>query len=275
MSSQTALIEHQRVATIVEGVNQARADALEGFRLLSDAKTRLAAIFGAGHAGGFSDTLWEDRISDTALLKRQAPETDTLIACNTWRYLLRVMQVFDYMTDARIKECEGQLARGEFPALTVENIQHTCEGLTNQVGTLLVESVKDVCDWLRPHHRYGVGTLKTNKTFRVGYAVILAGMVVWQRSWFRLSYCDSRVPSLGKVLSLLDGQGVPHYPNDLVTQLDALLHDAQPGQELTLPYFTCRPRKNGHLAIVFTRHDLIDRLNQIGSDGSLGVSTAG
>lgn len=271
-TTSTAMIEHQRAAVIVESVNQVRADVLEAFRLLADAKKRLGAVLGDGYHGGYVDHLWDRDISDSDLIKK-GEKSDTLIARNTWRYLMQTMKLYDYMTEARQKEFEAQLDTGNFPALTVENIQHTFEGLTNQVGTLLVESVKEVFDWLRPQSRHGVGALKTNKKFQVGYKVIVGGMVTTDfGGGFHLQYSqDKHIASLGKVLSLLDGQGVPQYPHDLRTKLNSALSAADAGDLAKTPYLTARPRKNGHLEIVFTRHDLIDRLNQIGSDGSLGT----
>ena len=261
------LIPHATITTILDNVTQARADIAAAFALLDGAKTRLATVLGDGSGNAYGH-LWTHAIHD-ADLPRTACEVDTQVATNTWRYLLRQLGLDAYMTETRQKELQTQLERGELPPLTVDNVLSTLQGLTSQVGTLLEESVREVFEWLRPYHHYGVGALKTNEKYRVGPKVILGYTVeAGYPTGLRLKYQRQRnLHALGNVLSLLDGQGVQRYPHDLVTQVQDALKDRHYGEVFTVPYLSGRGYKNGHLHVTFTRLDLIDRLNQIGGDG--------
>lgn len=179
--------------------------------------------------------------------------------------------ILQYMTTKRREEFDAQLTRGEYPALTVENIYSFMEGLTSQAGPLLVESIREVFDWLRPRYNRGVGALKTNKKFKVGYKVIVGGVVEPDYGGvFRLRYYrDNEIRALGNVLSLLDGKGVLQYPEDLLTKLRVALKATSVGETCTLPYFIGRPCLNQNLHMTFTRHDLIDRMNQLATDGTI------
>ena len=87
---------------------------------------------------------------------------------------------------------------------------------------------------------------------------------------YRLNtYCEAKFRTLGNVFSLLDGQGAQRYPADLCTQLRAGLERAQSGDQVNTPYLSLKPYKNGHAHLTFQRRDLVDRLNQLGGDGSL------
>ncbi len=263
----TMMIEHQKARTIVEQVTQARTEVRRAFGLLQDAKTRLATVLGTASYG---NSLWERSISDYNL-ERTAQETDTYLERNAWRYILTQTGMTSFMTPARQKALQEQLDKGQFPVLTVENILSTLEGLTGQLGTLLQESAKEVFDWLRPSPHSRVGQLKTNQYWQIGHKVILSYAVEAQySSGYRLNYHrTSHFQALGNVLSLLDGQGVPQYPHDLCTQLNEGLKTCTSGDEVTTPYLRLKPYRNGNAHLVFTQPDLVDRLNQLGGDGSL------
>ena len=265
------LIEYQTIRTIVENVTQAQADVAQAFLLLQGAKERLTAVLGDGQANYYGH-IWERDVSDYNL-PRTAEKTATFLERNAWRYVLEQTGLRSFMTEARQKELEAQLDKGQFPALTVENVLSTLQGLTSQVGTLLQESALEVFDWLRPSQHSRVGSLKTNTHFRVGDRAIVGGAVdvgAWGGG-FRLNvYREANFRALGNVFSLLDGHGAQKYPDDLPTQLRTALQHAKSAQCLVVPpYLECKPYRNGHLHMKFLRRDLVDKLNQIGADGTL------
>lgn len=264
------LIEHQAVTTIVENVTQVREEVAQAFLLLQQAKARFIAVCGDGPATHYGH-LWDASISDYDLSTR-ATEVDQNIERNAWRYVLNQTGVMHYMTEQRKKELEEQFRTKALPTLTAANVLSTVQGLTSHIGTLLQESVQEVFDWLCPRFQGGVGALKTNSAFRVGQKVIVSYAVEadWGRTWhgFRLNHHrDSHFRALGNVLSLLDGQGVQRYPDDLVTQLTMGLRTAQAGAVIETPYLACKPYKNGRMHLLFRRGDLVDKLNQLGGDG--------
>jgi len=54
-----------------------------------------------------------------------------------------------------------------------------------------------------------------------------------------------------------------------VTQLNAALATAHAGGIIAVPYLACTPYKNGNMHLRFLRRDLVDKLNQLGGDGTL------
>ena len=143
--------------------------------------------------------------------------------------------------------------------------------MTSQLGPLLLESIKEVFDWLRPGPQSSVRHLKTNKQYRVPRKVILPyGVDARFSAGFQLRHSiEGNLRSLGNVLSLLDGQGVQHYPHDLYTQLRDDFRSARPGLLIFTPYLFAKGFKNGNLHLEFRRQDLLDRLNALGGDTRL------
>ena len=102
MMNSTSVIEHQKIATIIDNVNQARHDIDSAFKLLHDAKTRLSTVLGDGSAVSYGH-LWERDISDYDL-PRTLEKVQAYQAKNAWRYLLRQTGLMAYMTERRQKE---------------------------------------------------------------------------------------------------------------------------------------------------------------------------
>ena len=263
----TAVIEHQKVGTIISNVDQARQEVAEAFRLLVSAKERLGLVLGDKDYNGYAH-LWNREISDYNL-PQTAQACDTAIAQNTWRYLLRQTGMYGYMTEKRKDELEKQILANELPALSVANVLSTLEGLTSQLGPLLLESVKEVFDWLRPQR----SKYKTNKKFGIGEKVIIGWLIQGDRTgyqWFNYGQ-EQKLRALGNVFSLLDGKGIPQYPDDLCTQFRIGFDKKIYGEWFDLPYMSAKIYGNGNTHFRFTRPDLVARLNQLGSDGSIGT----
>ena len=267
-TTETTLIPHQTLTMIVENVTQARADVAQGFALLVGAKDRLRAVLGAEPR--YYDTLWSDRISDYHL-DNTAKQVDAQLARTAWAYVIQQLGLNAWMTEKRQNELHEQLTRGTFPPLTVENILGTLQGLTSQVETLLQEAAQEVFEWLRPCHPHGVGALKTNQKWRVGDKAIVDYAVEpgWMQGYRLTTSREANFRTLGNVFSLLDGQGAQRSPDDLCTQLRVGLARAESGAQVSTPYVNLKPYKNGHAHLTFRRHDLVDRLNQLGGDGAL------
>src|SRR5262249_11156685 len=147
--------------------------------------------------------LWERDISDYNLAQT-LEKVQAYQAKNAWRYLLRQTGLMAYMTERRQKELQEQIEKGDLPCLTVENVLSTLQGLHGQLGSLLLESVREVFEWLRPSERAWAGQYKTNKKFHVGYKVIITAAVGshWRGEWHLDYYREANFRSLGNVLSL-------------------------------------------------------------------------
>ena len=266
--STTNLIPYATATQIVENMTQVRTDVQQAFALLQQAKERLKGCLG--------DTwyvhLWQRDISDSDL-PRTAEKIAQDLERQAWRYVIEKLGMHAYMTEKRQKELQGQLDKGLFPVLTVENMLSTLQGLAGQADTLLQESAKEVWEWLRPSRRTRTGQLKTNKHYRIDKKVIIGYALDhnWSGGGFHLSYYrQANFRALGNVFSLLDGQGAQQYPNDLCTQLEGALKTAQAGEWQETPYLRVKPYHNQNLHVVFTRDDLLAKLNALAGDGSLG-----
>ena len=265
----TALIEHQTISTICDNVAQAKTDIAHAFALLQGAKERLGAVLGSG-GYKYYDHIFARDISDYHLADRAA---ESLLQCerNAWRYVIDLCGLQSYMTDARQRELHEQLDKGKFPPLIVENVLSTLYGLTAQVDTLLIESAKEVFDWLRPSQWSRTGQLKTNHQWHVRQKVIVGYAVetAWSGGYHIRYGTEGRFRALGNVFALLDGAGAQKHPHTLVVQLNEGLKACQSGDSITTPYLRCKPHKNGNAHLYFTRPDLVDKLNVLASDGTL------
>ena len=267
---ETLPIPQQRLTTIVEGVSQAQQDCQQAFALLIGAKKQLGVVLGTG-GYHYYNSLWPHTISDSNLAN-VSEEVHQQISTNAWKYVIDQCGLKAYMTEARQKELQKQLIQGQFPVLTVENILATLQGLSSQVGILLQESAKEVFDWLRPRQRdHGVGKLKTNKQWDIGSKAIVGYSVEANyNGGFHLNYNrEANFRALGNVFSLLEGHGAQHYPDDICTQLNEALKITESGMLAKTSYLALRPFRNGNAHLNFLRQDLVDRLNQLGGDGTL------
>ena len=261
------VITHQKAGAIVDNVTHALADVDHAFTLLINAKKRLADTMGDGLT--YYHNLFPQHNINEYDLGRTAKESRQYILSNAWRYIITQTGMTAYMTEKRQKELMAQLEKGDIPELTVANILGTLTALAERTPDLLREAVKEVFDWLRPRHNWGVGMLKTNQKWRVGYKVIIGSAVeqAWTGKGWRLNcYREPHLRTLGNVFSLLDGTGVERYPDDLITRLK---QGFQESWEAVDRYGIYKAYKNGNLHITFTRHDLVDRLNAMAGDATL------
>lgn len=264
---ETELIPHQTISAIVENVNQAKLDVAEGCRLLQAAIDRLCGALGDG--SGYYHHLTDHQISsfDLARSKDLTAEMHRRMNENAWRYLIDQVGIKNIMTPQRRLELERQFESHQLPELTVENALGTLCGLAGRSEDLLLESMRYVFDWLRPPR----SELKTNDPWKIGPKVIVSWACESNyRGGFSLrSSCDADFRALGNVFSLLDGKGVQHYPNDLYSRFQNAMWKKERGESYDDEYFQFKCFKNGRVHIVFKRHDLLDKLNQIASDREL------
>ena len=267
----TDILQRQTITVICDNVAKAQVDIAQAFTLLQGAKERLSATLGSQQPYQADAHLWGREISDYNL--PQAGEASAqYVAKNAWRYVIDFCGITAYMTEKRLGELRAQMDGGHFPALTPENVLSTLQGFTGQVGTLLEESAQEVFDWLRPWNpRSRAGQLKTNQRWKLGYKAIVTSAVEanWTHGYHLNSHREANFRSLGNVLSLLDGKGAQHYPDDLYTQLRVGLEQAKAGESVSTPYLTLKPYRNHNAHLDFLRHDLVDKLNALCGDGSL------
>lgn len=260
----TTMIPHQTITTIVENVHIACAEMEKGFALLKQAQERLTAVIGTRGENYTSQvSLWEGNAYGNDF-GRLATKAQAKQRRDAWAYLIRQTSITAYMTAARQRDFEAQITSGTLPELSVETVIATLQALCHDMNGLAAEFITEVFQWLRPQHSQH----KTNKKYKVPYKVILTYAIAEYGKHLH----HSRMPNmraLGNALSLLDGEGVEHYPRDFTTHLDTVIRQTDYGDLFHHPYGTGRFYQNGNLHLHFTRTDLIDKMNTIASDGSL------
>jgi len=268
MEATHELIEHQTITAIVDNVDEAHKEVTAAFGLLSTAKKRLAAALGDDHNSSNQIIPHRNYYGDSIFEKPE--DCHKMITKNAWRYILNQTGLNHYMTAKRQKELSEQIDNDQLPPLTVENIVGTLQGLAGKIDGLLMESVKEVFNWLRPQNAWDNGKLKTNHKFFVGEKAIVYGVERNYRGGFMVRYrYEGNFRALGNVFSILDGKGVVKYPDDFYTRFNEAMSKAGAGDKFEDEYFECKCYSNGNLHIKFKRADLLAKLNQMGSDGSL------
>ncbi len=260
----------QTLASLVQAHDQARRLVSEGVQLLAQAHHLLSETFGES---GFAyilpdDTRRYDLEGSSAVRTIEAGQA--LISRNGWQYMLQQSGVNALLTAKRKEEFQKALEKGEAPAFTVENILALLGGLAKDLDGYFAEAVLEAWGWLKPWG-WGREHYKTNQRseYEIAAKVIKGGVVTPSyRSGFDVSYYRrNNLVDLDKVFHLLDGQGVPRYPGDLVTTMQTAMQAGQ--DECKTAYFRVKWYKNGNAHIEFLRADLLTKFNAIAGKGLL------
>ncbi len=159
------------------------------------------------------------------------------------------------------EQADRDLERGELPPLTVENVYAWIDEKRRSIGDMLADAVKEVFDYLRPHH----SIYKTNKEYEIGEKVVMSGVV---QGHYISSYREPYLIALSNVFLMLDGKEQQQYPNDFLTGFKDAIQRREAAYDT--PYFSCKMFfGNGNLHIKFKRLDLVRALNQIAGGNAL------
>lgn len=265
MYTQKEIVSYSRIEAIISGYDEAQEDIEKAFNLLIKAKARLGEIL-----IDKNPYIWERSLSCTDLTYA-AENSKNYIKQQVWQYLVIKSGIKDFMSIKERTHFEDQLYNNKpkegLPELTIENVLQTFQGFSQNSGRMRQEATKEVFEWLRP----GWNTsYKTNQKYMIGRKVIKD--YCFDSSYgfqSRLNYSqEPKLKALENVFTLLDGKGISHYPQDLVTRVKTACDNKQ--LRLEDNYFKLAWYKKGTLHIEFKRLDLLSQLNVIGNDGSLG-----
>lgn len=271
----TEIIEHSTITAIIENIEQTKAEVKQACEMLRAAQRRLIATIGSNR----SVSIAPDIRGEYWLSEHRDKEVADHLTRLVWRYLVDHTGLRHYMTERRQRELKDQIERNDLPPLTTDNVLATLQGMAERVDSLLMESIKEVFDWLRPRNCWGMGEYKTNQKWQVGPRVIVTWAVNGRYGGgFTLDYSESlraQWTALGNVFSLLDGKGIQRYPNDLPTRFNEAMKDAAAGDKFEDEYFIIRCYRNRNAHITFKRLDLVQKLNRIaGGDELPGTEAA-
>lgn len=261
MTTKTDLIPRNTVETMLANVHQAQADIEQAFALLQAAKQRLTLTLGESRDAVFGTY----KLAEYDL-PHAAADAAKAIERNAWKAVVDKLRVREVLSVKKREALDKQLLEGELPELTSINIFAFCEQLSNDMGSLLEDSAREVFNWLRPNF----GSLKTNNKNIGGLKkkVIKTGVMHDSYGHYPTyvdTYHDKYIQALDNVFHLLDGKGVAKYPDTLAAQISKASADNKDRCETE--YFRCVWYGNRNLHIEFKRMDLVQQLNKLaGSD---------
>lgn len=266
----TDLISKQDARSMVATYEQALVEIKQAFDLLASAKAKLGGVIGERSLHLFPDS----SISEFDLTA-SSDKVALYVREQLWRYIIDTTQLRRVMTARRLEEMEKQISKGELPELTAETIEATLVQMIEDSGTMLKEYLAEVFEWVRSSG-WELKDFKTNKPFELGRKIIKAYVLsvnTWGNSRdVSLPYNSERpLQALHNVFSLLDGQGMVQYPNDLATEIKAAIQKKEWSCEDE--YFKVRWFKKGTMHIEFLRADLVEELNRRGGGKILKPDT--
>jgi hypothetical protein len=257
----TELIQHQRLTAIISQYESAQREVRRAFDLMISAKHRLESVFGDGH--NYYHHIFDGQINDFAL-GDDAKRAEQRIRRNGWSYIAKLTELHRYMSVATAKKFGEQIEKGDLPELTEKNVYDMLTYNAQRIPELTTEAIKEAFRILRPAR----STYKTNKKYEIGKKVILSRWIKADQFGVSVNYyCSDEMRSLDNAFALLDGAGVPKYPNNL----ECIIQDAMTRREwqAETPYFKLKWYKAGTLHLEFKRLDLLEKLNAIGGEGML------
>jgi hypothetical protein len=179
---------------------------------------------------------------------------------NCWAAIFA--RIKNFLPASEIAIIDRQIYNGDTPEFTEEKICEIMFSFVSRGEEFKKKMIDGIFNYLRPPN----SGLKTNDRAAIEEKAILSHVVDRNDYSCRLSsYGRDELWDVDKVFHLLDGNGMPKYPGNLITVLDeAVMHMKQ---EVETEYFACKWFLNGNLHIRFKRMDLVYEINKIaGSD---------
>ena len=252
-STVTSLILPNTVTDIVAAYRQTCADVQTICDMGEAANRRIAVVAGES---------WRCRLGfgygKVTIDRDAAADTLKNLRHDVWHLLLSMTDARSFMSDARYRGIVQQIDDGSAPDITEENISGWLMQIVTSMDALLLESMTEVFEWLRPRR----SKYKHNSEFEIPVSVVLSGWVeCYSSGAFDLNYREAqRIQALDNVFHLLDGRGVAKCPDDLGTRMRTVMRDSR-DQELTTPYFRVKWFRNGNAHVWFLRPDLLAQFN--------------
>jgi hypothetical protein len=178
------------------------------------------------------------------------------------------------MSEKKKNDLDKQLESETVPDYTRENVLSTFKTLTENVKSLMDDTIFEAFNVLRPPN----SEYKTNTEYAVGKRAILNWMIStfkWRGKLENPSLNYQReqwLRSLDNAFSLMDGCGPIKAPGDSVTILKEAIKNRNTCCETK--YFKYKWYLKGSLHIEFKRMDLVAKMNAIGGKGLLNKKAA-
>ena len=260
MITDTELIRRQTVSQMVNAYDTAAAEIRQAYELLATAQQRVNAAFGDSSA---FDTC-PDHVWGTG--PERAAKVLELMKPRAWSIIAEKMQMRRVLSIKARDDLDRQLADVKtLPELTVDNVLAMFQAMTQNLETYVAEAVREVYEFLRPHHSQH----KTNTELDIGRRAILTWMLEHNYGGgFRVNYRREQwTRALDNVFSMLDGKGtIASHCGPLSDAIGALAPGVYTGETV---YFKFKCYGNGNLHLEFKRLDLLAKLNALAGGARL------
>lgn len=252
------LIPLSNTPEIVKTYNEALRDLETAFSLIGNVKVKLLNTLGK-----YRDNIFDGhRLSDFDFDGKGPIElSKRVIKLNTWRFIADKSGLKTLLSIKRAEEFDRQLTLEQvkdLPEVTEANIFAFLQGNLEKAGDLVQEAIQEVFDILRPNKQYH--DFKTNSEYEIGRKVFFEWMMDTNFFVRVMSSSDKKLNAIDKLFHLMDGKGVPKYPDTLVTQIDEACRAKK--WEAETEYFKLKWYKKGSLHMEFKRMDLVNEINK-------------
>lgn len=260
MNTNTDLMKPGTLADMCEAWRQSEADLRAAFALLVGVEQRLKATF---KPDSYLFDLSRERRDYHDYKKPD--QTLKELKKDVWRVLIDRMQLRRVLSVERNKQLDKQLETGEgLPEINEVQILAMLEGTANNVHLYIEEMVREVFDWLRPHHNEPYVT-NTKFAQELGARVVIG----WACEYWGVSshrgrfgvnhHRQANITALDNVFHALDGKGTIKSHHGPLT--DAVC--ASPDGTGETEYFRFRCFRNHNMHVEFKRRDLLAKLNAV------------
>ena len=248
-------VKPDKIADLVDAVNAAIQSVKNVYSAVAEYERNANRFKGKSAYSRFNINRWDNIETMTKLLHAEA-----------WRYLLERFEPF--MSASERNNWENEIEKGRTPEFTESAAIETMRSFIERTPDNIIERIKECFESIKPKWKTEYKTNQKNQ-FKIGKKHIVTFAV---GSWgnYLTVHGEKFFHSLDLAFSLLDGKGVPKYPNDLVTILKTALHENK--DKLETEYFKFKIYQNGNAHIEFKRMDLVSELNRIGSGGKLELN---
>ncbi|UAN65823.1 DUF4942 domain-containing protein [Serratia sp. JSRIV006] len=255
------MIPSVAVDRIIAQRNSGIATFLQAIALLQQAREQLLSASGKTYFPDFN------RIIEYSLSSPVATEQDKIrrnisraADREVWQRLMNDTGMFTLMSTKQRDAWDTSLYSDACPEISLDNVLATFKNLHANKADTFEQGLIDVFRSLSWDY-------KTNNPCCLGKKIILNGMVSsFQDKFYSLgSYGQTRINDLARPFWILDGKNVPDFRVSEGARFSEFMSRGpkQVNQLFTCEYFTIKAFKIGTAHIVFTRPELVDKINDI------------
>jgi len=175
-----------------------------------------------------------------------------------WQRLMDESGLRSFLNAKARKTWDEQLQKGEFPALSLENVQSTFAQLHTDRERMFEDGVIDTFRSLS-------WCYKTNRPQGFGKRLVLRHVTSTADRYSKIGYVDhrstDRLDDLERVMSVLDGHPEPDHRNGWYSRI----YGARESVDHTgaSDYFRVKLHRNGNGHLTFLKLPLVDAMNRI------------